>query len=72
MATIYAKLIVESLQPLSGGTVTAVEDKSVGDDYRCWANILIIGPERGAGGRAGGTQYALGGVFEACSLFYTL
>ncbi|MFM6963020.1 MAG: hypothetical protein ACKOWJ_01950 [Micrococcales bacterium] len=55
-----------------GGFVAAVEDEAVGVDDCGRAEVLAIGPENWAAGGAGGTEDALGGVFEALAVFGAL
>src|SRR5829696_200971 len=60
-----ALLVVEHGEALGGALVAGVEDEAVGVDDRRRAEVLLVGPEHRAGGRAGGAQDALGGVVEA-------
>jgi len=65
MAAVNAELVVKNLQAFGSSPVSAIIDKTVGGYNRCRAYILVVGPERRAGGGAGGAQDALGGVIEA-------
>src|SRR6476659_5735558 len=60
----HALLVVEDLQALLGGLVAAVEDEPVRVDDGGRAEVLPVGPEHLAAGRAGRAQDALGGVVE--------
>jgi hypothetical protein len=60
----HALALVEDLEALLGGVVAGVEDETVGVDDRGGAEVLAVGPEDRARGRAGGAEDAPGGVVE--------
>jgi hypothetical protein len=58
----------DDLHPLGSAFVAAVVDETVGSHERGRTVVFLAGPERRAGGRAGGAQDALGRVVEAGAL----
>src|SRR5699024_2862258 len=64
----HALLGVQDLQALLTGVIAGVEDEPVRVDDGGWTEVLAVGPEHRARGRACGAQDALGGVVEALAL----
>src|SRR6516165_9435710 len=57
--------LVQDLEALGGGLVTAVEDEPVRVDYGGRTVVLALAPEHRTAGGAARAQYALGGVVVA-------
>src|SRR6056297_1321114 len=58
-------LVVEHLETLLEARIATIEDEAVRRDHRGRPEVLPVGPVDRAGGGAGRTQDALGGVIEA-------
>ena len=68
----HAFFVVQNLETLGTSAVAAVENESVSIDDCSWTKVRAICPEHWAGGGAGSTQDALGGVIESGAILGAL